>query len=75
MKIWVSDKWKTAFYNKYNRFKYQVIFFGLSNTPASFKGYINKIPTEKLNVFVIGYLDNILTYTKKTSEPHVKVVC
>ena len=35
--------------------------FGLSNVPASFQGYINKILAEKL---VIVYLDNIFIYTK-----------
>ncbi len=33
--------------------------FGLSNAPASFQGYINKIFTEKLDIFVMVYLDNI----------------
>ncbi len=36
--------------------------FGLSNAPISFQGYINKIFTEKLDIFVIVYLDNILIY-------------
>ena len=38
--------------------------FGLSNTPTSFQGYINKIFAEKLDIFVNVYLDNILVYTK-----------
>ena len=41
--------------------------FGLSNTPASFQRYVNKILAEKLDVFVIVYLDNILIYTKDAS--------
>ena len=48
--------------------------FGLSNTPASFQGYINKIFTEKLNVFVIVYLDDILIYTKDEGQGHVEAV-
>ncbi len=40
------------------------MLFELFNTPASFQGYINKILTEKLDIFVIIYLDNILIYTK-----------
>lgn len=36
--------------------------FGLSNAPVSFQGYINKILVEKLDVFVIIYLDDILIY-------------
>ena len=37
--------------------------FGLSNDPVSFQGYINKILTEKLNIFVIVYLADIFIYT------------
>ena len=40
------------------------MLFGLSNAPASFQGYTKKILAEKLNIFVIVYLDNILIYTK-----------
>ena len=48
--------------------------FGLSNAPASFQGYINKILAEKLDIFVIVYLDNILIYTKDSGQPHVDAV-
>ena len=36
------------------------MLFRLTNAPAIFEGYINKIFAEKLNVFVIVYLDDIL---------------
>ena len=48
--------------------------FGLSNVPASFQGYINKILTKTLNVFVIVYLDHILIYTKNENQGHVKAM-
>ena len=48
--------------------------FGLSNSPATFQGYVNKILAEKLDIFVIVCLDNILIYTKNPSEPHIKSV-
>ena len=41
--------------------------FGLSNALATFQGYINKILAEKLNIFVIIYLDDSLIYTKDPS--------
>ena len=40
--------------------------FRLSNAPANFQGYIQKIHAEKLNIFVIIYLDNILIYIDET---------
>ena len=39
-------------------------FFGLIIVPNSFQEYVNKILTEKLDIFVIVYLDDILIYTK-----------
>ena len=48
--------------------------FGLSNAPASFQGYINKIFAEKLNVFVIIYLNNIFIYIKDKGQGHMEAV-
>ena len=50
------------------------MLFGLTNAPATFQGYINKILAEKLNVFVIVYLDNIFIYTEDESKGHVQAV-
>ena len=47
--------------------------FKLFNAPVSFQGYI-KILVKKLNIFVIVYLDDILTYTKDPSKGYVKAV-
>ena len=63
IKIKEDDKWKIAFQTRYDHFEYQMMSFGLSNAPASFQGYINKILVEKLDIFVIMYLDDILIYT------------
>ena len=48
--------------------------FGLMNAPASFQGYINKILAEKLDIFVIVYLDDILIYTKDDRDGHVTAI-
>ena len=48
--------------------------FGLSNAPASFQSYINKILAEKLYIFVIVYLDDIFIYIKDPGQGHVEVV-
>ena len=74
IRIKEGDEWKTAFRTQYGHFEYQVMPFGLSNTPASFQGYINKILTEKLNIFVIVYLDDILIYTKDPGQGYIEVV-
>ena len=48
--------------------------FGLTVAPASFQRYINKIFVEKLDIFVIVYLDNILIYTKDDGDGHIAAV-
>ena len=68
MQIQEDDKWKTAFRTRYGHFKYQVMPFGLSNAAATFQGYVNRILPEKLNVFVIVYLDDILIYIEDPSQ-------
>ena len=74
MRIRKGDKWKTAFRTRYGYFEYQVIPFGLTNAPASFQRYINKILAEKIDIFVIVYLDDILIYTKDDGDGHVAAV-
>ena len=74
MRIREGDEWKTAFRTRYGHFEYQVMPFGLTNAPASFQGYINKILAEKLDIFVIVYLDDILIYTEDDGGGHVAAV-
>ena len=64
-----------AFRTKYDYFEYQVIFFGLSNALATFQGYVNKILAEKLDIFVIVYLDDIIIYIKDPRQLYVEAVC
>ena len=63
-----------AFRTRYGHFKYQIIFFGLTNILAIFQDYINKILAEKLDVFVIIYLDGIFIYTKNKGKEYVEAV-
>ena len=72
--IWEGDEWKTAFQMRYSYFKYQVMPFVLFNAHGSFQGYVNKILAEKLDVFVIVYLDDILIYIENAGQGHVEAV-
>ena len=74
MRIKEGDEWKTAFRTRYGHFEYQVMPFGLSNALASFQGYINKILAEKLDIFVIVYLDDIFIYTEDQGKGHVEAM-
>ena len=53
---------KTAFFIRYNLYKYKVILFKLYNTPVIFQTFINDVLKEYLNVFCTAYLDDIFIY-------------
>ncbi len=48
--------------------------FRLTNKLAIFQGYINKILSEKLNIFVIVYLNNIFIYIENKRNKYVEAV-
>ena len=50
------------------------MLFKLINVPVSFQKYINKIFVEKLEIFFIVYLDNILFYTDDDGDEYVMTV-
>jgi Reverse transcriptase (RNA-dependent DNA polymerase)/RNase H-like domain found in reverse transcriptase len=62
-----GDKWKTAFRTRYGSFEWMVMLFGLTNGPAVFQHFMNKIFTDLLDVCVVVYLDDILIYSNNPS--------
>lgn len=51
------------------------MLFGFSNIPATFQGYIKKIFVEKLDIFAVIYLNDILIYIENLSQLYIDVVC
>ena len=51
-----------------------MMLFKLINALTTFQNYINKILTEKLNVFIIMYLDDISIYIKSKGEKYIKII-
>ena len=47
---------------------------GLTNILANFLGYIYKVLAEKLDIFVIVYLDDILIYTEDDKDGYVAAI-
>jgi len=69
-----GDKWKAAFRTNQGLFKPLVMFFGMTNSSATFQTMMNDIfRTVIAEGIVVVYLDNILIFTK-TEEEHEQVV-
>ena len=71
-----GDKWKTTFHTRYRAFKWSVILFRLTNTPATFQRFMNDMFSDLLDVCVVVYLDDILIYFDDITQhwSHVKEV-
>ncbi|KAI2645990.1 Transposon Tf2-6 polyprotein [Labeo rohita] len=73
IRIKEGDEWKTAFLTTRGHYEYQVMPYGLANSPAVFQSFINEIFKDLLNKYVIAYIDDILVYSK-SEEEHIKHV-
>jgi hypothetical protein len=70
-----GDKWKAAFCTKRGLFGPLVMFFGLTNSPATFQTMMNEIFQDLIaEGVVVVYLDDILVFTE-TVEEHWQVTC
>jgi hypothetical protein len=68
-----GDKWKAAFCTNRGLFKPLVMFFGLTNSPATFQTMMNEIFQDLVSEgVVVVYLYNILVFTE-TIEEHREV--
>ncbi len=68
-----EEKWKTAFWTRYEHYKYTVMLFELKNTLTTFQRLINDTLREYLDDFAITYLDNILIYSDNLEMHHSHV--
>jgi hypothetical protein len=68
-----GDEWKAAFTTNRGLFEPLVMFFGLTNSPATFQALMNSIFADLIAKGVVAvYLDDILIYTK-TIEEHREI--
>jgi hypothetical protein len=56
------------FHTCYRAYKYKVLPFRLTNSPATYQRYINNVLFNYLDDFVTVYLNNILIYLKNLLE-------
>jgi hypothetical protein len=71
-----GDISKTTFISRNALYKYTVISFELTNTPAYLMDLMNKAFMESLNKFTMMFIDGILVYSKSKEEheEHLRLV-
>jgi Reverse transcriptase (RNA-dependent DNA polymerase)/RNase H-like domain found in reverse transcriptase len=71
IRIREGDEWKAAFTTNRGLFEPQVMFFGLTNSPATFQALMNTIFADLVVAGKVAvYLDDILIYSSTLNEHH-----
>jgi len=74
VRIKPGDEWKAAFRTNRGLFEPLVMFFGMTNSPATFQTMMNDVfRTIIAEGIIVVYLDDILIFTK-TEEEHEQAV-
>jgi len=69
-----GDEWKAAFQTNRGLFEPLVMFFGMTNSPATFQTMMNDIFRDLIvKGIMVVYLDDILIFTR-TEEGHTKAI-
>jgi hypothetical protein len=75
VRIKKQDQWKAAFITNEGLFEPRVMFFGLTNSPATFQTMMNAIFVEELREdWLMIYMDDILIHTPNDPETHRRQV-
>lgn len=75
VRIKEGDEWKAAFTTARGCFEPVVMFFGLTNSPATFQAMMNEVfkPLVDANELIV-YMDNIFIYTGKNEEEQSEII-
>lgn len=74
IRIREGDEWKTAFITPTGHYEYQVMPYGLANSPSIFQNFMNEIFRDYLHRFTIIYIDDILIYSRNMTEHQIHVL-
>src|SRR5712672_36890 len=75
VRIKAGDEWKAAFITNEGLYEPTVMFFGLTNSPATFQAMMNAIFKEEIEEgWLIIYMDDMLIATNKNPIYHQKCV-
>jgi len=74
VRIKKGDKWKRAFTTHIGSFEPTVMFFGITNSPATFQAMMNEILRDLINEGkVAAFVDDVLVGTE-TEEGHDEIM-
>jgi len=74
MRIKEGDKWKAAFTIPEGSFKPMVMFFGLTNSPATFQAMMNELLRDLINTGkVVAFIDDVIVRIED-EEDHDELV-
>jgi len=74
MRIKEGDKWKAAFTIPEGSFKPMVMFFGLTNSPATFQAMMNELLRDLINTGkVVVFIDDVIVRIED-EEDHDELV-
>lgn len=69
IRIKEGDEWKAAFTTNRGMFEPTVMFFGMTNSPATFQTMVNELFKDLINEDLVAvYMDNILIYGGENEE-------
>ena len=74
IRIKEGDEWKAAFRTNWGLFEPLVMFFGLTNSPATFQTMMNDVFREEIaEGWVVIYMDDILVFSKNEKDHEIHV--
>ena len=74
IRIKEEDEWKVAFTTLEGSFEPTVMFFGLTNSPATFQAMMNELLRDLINTGkVVAFIDDVIVGTE-TEEGHDELV-
>ena len=74
VRIKKGDKWKAAFITLEESFKLTVMFFGLTNLPATFQAMMNELLRDLINTGKVAMFINDMIIGTETEKGHNKIV-
>ena len=75
--VWIKegDEWKGAFITKRGLFEPTVMFFGMTNSPATFQSMMNDYFADMIaQGWALIYIDDILIFSKDPKEHHERTI-